>query len=92
MKYIATLNRLSNHYENKPYKATEIALDGLSTKINIDTLQEYNDPAWYKIPIEGPGVIKYDMSVYNELIEQVETKLTKVKEAYEQARQERVLL
>lgn len=83
MKYISTLNRLSNHYDNKSYEATEVALEGLSTKINIDTLKQFNDASWRSIPIEGPGVIKYDMSTYNELIEQVEAKLTKVKEAYE---------
>ena len=92
MKYIATLNRLSNHYDNKSYEATETALQGLSTKINIDTLKQFNDVAWTKIPIEGPGVIKYDMSIYNELIEQVEANLTKVKEAYESRREEGVLL
>ena len=92
MKYISTLNRLSVHYDGKPYKATEAALNGLSTKINMDTLQKFNDVAWTKIPIEGPGVIKYDMSIYNELIEQVEANLTKVKEAYESRTEEGILL
>ena len=91
MKYISTLSKLSNHYDNKPYEASQTTLNGLSTKINIDTLMKFNDVAWNKIVLEGPGVIKYDLSIYEELISQVEERLTKAKKAYEDRKNEGVL-
>jgi hypothetical protein len=83
LKYISTYKRLHMYYTGKSLEVSQELLDGLSVDININTLEKIYNQSWDQIPLEGPGHIKYDLSLYNTLIEEVEQKLTKVKQEFE---------